>query len=195
MEPPHAIMPLVTGKKYVFYNHQAGTALDLDVGSNTVQGWTYHGGPNQQVKFITFAPLYLNPVMCSGQSSVTSMKAGHSGPSRTSRQALSLPITPLLGMERGSYVLTSLPVGSFHRWTVTKPTGQPVSIFQMYVLILSLGSMFYTLKNVLILRVAETLQMVLLSSCGLAGVVTIRNGKLREFKPRLLYLNINCNTC
>jgi len=41
-------MPLVSGKAYVFYNHEAGTALDLDVGSGNVQGWTYHGGPNQQ---------------------------------------------------------------------------------------------------------------------------------------------------
>ena len=44
-------MPLVSGKSYVFYNHQGGTALDLDIGSKNVQGWAYRGNPNQQVRF------------------------------------------------------------------------------------------------------------------------------------------------
>ena len=42
-------MPLVSGKTYVFYNHQAGTALDLNIASSNVQGWTYLEKPNQQV--------------------------------------------------------------------------------------------------------------------------------------------------
>lgn len=54
MESPHAIMPLESGKRYVFINKQSGTALDLNIGNNTVQGWARHGGPNQQVKFPSF---------------------------------------------------------------------------------------------------------------------------------------------
>jgi hypothetical protein len=42
-------MLILSGNPYVLYNKQAGTALDLDVGSGDVQGWTYHGGLNQQV--------------------------------------------------------------------------------------------------------------------------------------------------
>ena len=54
---PHTIMPIESGKRYVFINQQSGTALDLDTGSSTVQGWSRHGGPNQQVGFIIFPSL------------------------------------------------------------------------------------------------------------------------------------------
>ena len=58
MGTPHSVMPIVSGKTYILYNHQGGTALDLDIGSKNVQGWTYLGGPNQQVRFIFFLSLF-----------------------------------------------------------------------------------------------------------------------------------------
>jgi len=43
-----------------------------------------------------------------------------------------------------------------------------------------LGSVLWALRTVSILQTTETPQMVLLSSCGLAGVVRIRSGRLRR---------------
>lgn len=173
-------MSIESGKRYYIMNKRSRTVVDLDIRNNkTVQCWTRHEGANQQVRVILFT---CTLILSRLQWDLTEVQNGWQIRNALQRTYLSFEGDP---HDEQKIVCTSAPY-VWHIWRDDKdPTAyrsaNRIKMLPVLVLILVPGSVSQTIRKISTLL---TTAIVLLSSCGLVGRVTIKSGVLNKVSKR-----------